>query len=364
MFKIIAATFAVVWAVALTGGAQADESSPGTVLRLIGDAPALGQEGPAHFVIDARVTKDEGETHGEVKGWFTTLPPQSTSAEVEGSCVDRTCELTVDLSVHKLTLSGEMIGLSGKTQGRFKTSDNDPGLPLPAAGAVSFTPFTDTVPGLGELVKPDGIGSWALDDLLQWAGVTRTFGDDDDHPIKDYQYEHLQSWQQSNSLEATGLLLTSGLAQLTTQRAAARKAVGWVTLGGRDLGWSAGYPALLLPKASRAGVEQRFASVDGKASLIIAIDPPLSNDDFDALADKLIHHPEPGRTNHDYTRTGPDMEVSSVEAGMVTSTVYYNRETGLARLIFTYPEGDKPFADIDPVVGGSLRVTDALKPAP
>ena len=361
MFKV---TLIAAIGAAAVGGAASAADDAGMVLRLVGEAPAMGADGPSRFAIDARVTRSEGETHSDVKGWFATLPPQSQSAEVEGSCVGKTCELSVDLSAHKLVLSGEMIGLSARVDGQFKTSDNDPGLPLPAAGPVSFTPFTDTVPGLGELVKPDGISSWALDDVLLWAGVNRTFGDDDDHPIKDYQYEHLVSWQQSNSLPETGLLLTADLARLTTERAAAQKAVGWVILGGRDQGWSAGYPAALLPRASRVGAEQRFASADGKANLVIAIEPPLSDNDFDALVDKLIDHPEPGRTNHDYTRTGPDMQVSSVAAGMVTSTVYYNRENGSARLILTYPEGDKRFTDIDAVVSLSLRVTDALKPAP
>ena len=58
-------------------------------------------------------------------------------------------------------------------------------------------------------------------------------------------------------------------------------------LGDAAHGWTAGYPAAVLPKASRAGAEQRFASADGRAVLVVAVDPPLSNDAFDALVERL-----------------------------------------------------------------------------
>ena len=363
MFKTLVAAALGLTASVLACAACAGEDA-GAVLRLIGEAPALGPDGPAHFAIDARVTREAGETHSEVKGWLTTLPPQSQSGEVEGSCVGKSCELSVDLTVHKLTLSGQILDLSGKTEGEFKTSDNDPATPLPASGAVSFTPFVDTAPGLGELVKPDAISSRELDDLLLWTGVNPAFGDDDAHPIEDFQREHLVSWQQQNERPMTGLLTTADLALLTTQRAAAQKTAGWVVLGAPGLGWSAGYPAALLPKASRAGVEQRFASADGAASLVVAIDPPLTNDDFDALVEKLIHNPGAGRASNGYTRTGPDMQISYVEADKAISEVYYNRPAGLARLIFAYPNGQNAYADIDATITYSLKITGDLKPAP
>lgn len=359
MFRTLVALSAA--ALLLPQTARAADT-PGTPLRLIGEAPALDAGGLGRFVIDARVTRDEGETHSEVHGWFATLPPPSQSVEVSGSCVGKSCELSIALDSHKLKLSGEMIDLARPASGQFETADNDPAMPLAPKGAATLTPFADAVPGLGELAKPDAVDSRMLDDLLLWAGTNPAFGDDDAHPIDDFQRDHLAGWQRDNNRPETGLLFVADLDLLTAQRAAVQKTAGWVRLGGADQGWSAGYPAALLPLATREGAEHRFVSADGKASLVIAIDPPLSDADFDALVDKVRALGGGEDSHRSFTRSQGDLETSFVEAGKSVSQVYYNREGGLARLIYTYPDGDNPYANMDSIVTRSLRATDALKP--
>jgi hypothetical protein len=373
-------TFAIASAaaIALAGAAWADEDA-GQPLRLLGDAPAIGEAGPAHFVIDALVKPGFDRGEADVTGWFASAaPPATDSGELQGKCIDGHCELTVDLDSRKIALIGDLIGRTGPVQGRFEVS-GDLAADKLTKGAASFTPFADTVPGLGELVGPGAIDSEALDDLLLWAGIKPAFGDDQPHPLEDFQHEHLASWQQDNARPVNGLLFTADLALLKAQRDKAQKDVGWKSLGGGDLGWSAGYPDALLPLASRNGGEQRFASTDGKAELVVAIDPPLSDADFDALGDKLsggggdfnakwnrmIHQlTTPDPTNRDYARSNGDMRISYVDGGKAVSQVFYNRKGGLARLIFTYPDGDNPFSAIDSIITYSLRASDDMKPRP
>jgi hypothetical protein len=350
-------------ALVLAGAARAQDEDAGRPLRLLGEAPAIGVAGPTRFVIDATAKKgfDAGET--DVEGWFAaTSPPapnspyETASGSLDGKCLDGHCVLTAQIEDHKVILHGDLIGAAGAVQGRFEVAGELPADQL-TKGAASFTPFTDTVPGLGVLVAANAVDSRALDDLLLWAGIEPAFFDDGVHPMEGFQREHLAQWQRNNNRPGVGLLFAADLALLESQREKAQKDAGWTPLSGS--GWAAGYPAALLPNASRNGSEQRFASADGKASLVVAIDPPISDDDFDKLVDKLTNLPSKG-----YTRVGPNMQISTVEAGKATSTYYYNRPGGLARLVYTYPDSDNPYSAIDLIVSRSLRVTDALKPTP
>jgi hypothetical protein len=326
----------------------------------------IGGAGPSHFVIDAIAKPgfERGET--EVSGWFASAaPPLNDSGEVAGKCAQGRCELTADLDGRKITFSGALIGATGSVQGRFEVSGDLAAEQL-TKGSATFTLFTDTVPGLGDLVKPDAIDSRELDDLLLWAAISPAFGDDRSHPIESFQHEHIASWQQSNERPINGLLLVEDLELLKDQRDKAQKAAGWKTVGGVDQGWSAGYPTALLPVASRKGAEQHFASADGKAELVVEIGPALSDDDFDALSDRL--HEEASTTADantlNFARTGPDIDYAYTKAGKAFESVYYNRKRGLARLTYVHPAGEGPLSDIAGPIAGSLRMSDADSAAP
>lgn len=147
---------------------------------------------------------------------------------------------------------------------------------------------------------------------------------------------------------------------------AAKKAAGWTALGDTAHGWSAGYPAALLPNATHAtgkgGPEQRFASADNKAALVVAVGPPMSDSDFDAFVDKISADRD-SRTEVNVTRANGDLEVRYVEGGVVTVSAFHNRAGGLARIEFTYPDkGGEAYAPYETIVQHGLMVTDDLKP--
>jgi len=353
VLKILVTAAALLW----SGAALADDG-PAKPMRLLGDAPTIGEAGPAHFAIDALLSESEEQGETKVDGWFTALPPLVGSGEVTGKCERKHCELSLKLDNGKLTLTGDLGGLSGPAVGAFAVGDDD-GPPV-TKGAVTFAPFTDTLPGLGELVKPEAVDSAALADMLLWDGAGPAFGGDDPHVIDSFQREDLANWQQQNNRPMTGLLFTADVDLLARQRASAQKAVAWIKLGGPDQGWSAGYSSTLLPKASRVGREQHFDSADGKASLVIVIDPPLSNAEFYALADRLKNE----NSGQNYSLAGQDLEIDLKKDGRVGKLIYFSREGGLGRMTYTYPEGENPFGDIALQVIESFKVTDAVKPTP
>jgi hypothetical protein len=351
-------------ALALAHPSAADDKAP-TVLRFIGEAPSVGEAGPSRFVIDAMATRGDAPDQMGVKGWLGSLPPLNDNGEIQGQCVAKQCTLIAEVQGHEMALSGELLGASGPVRGRFEIK-GDVSAELASKGAAGFTPFADDVPGLGTLVKPGAVDSRSLDELLLWQNIDPAFGDDETHPLEDTQHDHIAAWQQSAGRPVNGLLLVDELDMLTKARTAAQKAAGWTTLGSPAEGWSAGYPAALLPKASRTGAEQHFDSGDGKASLVIAVDPPMNSDDFDALSDKL--HAEASAnaeaSSLSFTRTGPDIQYAYAKAGQTVDAVYYNRKGGLVRLVYSYPSGEGPLSDIATVIAGSLRMSDQDRSAP
>jgi hypothetical protein len=196
-----------------------------------------------------------------------------------------------------------------------------------------------------------------------WNQKTVTSGSPpDDDPPTSSQRDTLAEWQDDKGRLATGLIFTADLAELRAGAEAARQAAGWTPLGDAAHGWSAGYPAAILPKSSRVGAERRFTSVNGEAVLVIAVAAPMSSDDFDAFVEKISADRE-GRTQVDTIRANGDLQMSYEEAGMVTVAAYHNRDNGLARVIFTYPAKAKDaYEPIETIVQHSLVVTDDLKP--
>jgi len=188
VLKILVTAAALLW----SGAALADDG-PAKPMRLLGDAPTIGEAGPAHFAIDALLSESEEQGETKVDGWFTALPPLVGSGEVTGKCERKHCELSLKLDNGKLTLTGDLGGLSGPAVGAFAVGDDD-GPPV-TKGAVTFAPFTDTLPGLGELVKPEAVDSAALADMLLWDGAGPAFGGDDPHVIDSFQREDLANWR-------------------------------------------------------------------------------------------------------------------------------------------------------------------------
>ena len=311
------------------------------------------------FVLDLQVTPGD-DAQSDIEGWFAATLAPAASSEVSGHCVELHCALTGALANAKLTLTGALGDPAGGA-GRFVIKDDD-GKTI-QSGAVTLSPLTGPVPGLGALAAPDAINEADLDDLLMWGQQTVSSGSPPTDPLPSHtQHEALASWQEAKERLATGLIFAADLNQLRQERAAAEKAAGWTPLGDPAHGWSAGYPAALLPVAGPAGPERRFSSADGKARLVVAIDPPMSSDDFDVLAHKLIGD-QPGRENLNSIRVNGDLEARFEEAGVVTVLAYHNREGGLGRLVLTYPaKRSDAFSPFEVIVQRQFKVADDLKP--
>jgi hypothetical protein len=156
-------------------------------------------------------------------------------------------------------------------------------------------------------------------------------------------------------------MFVADLDQLKTDAAAAKKAAGWKTLGGADAGWSAGYPARLFSGGRQVGDERSFSSHDGLAKLIIAIDPPMSEESFDVVSENLASE-QAGRKDLEATRTSTDVEARFEQGGEVTVAVYRRRENGVGRLLLTYPqERAADFAPFELLLRREFKVSDKLK---
>ena len=356
---------AVILASALLAAASAAAArDPGKPLRLIGDASGAADPIPKHFVIDAVVTKGDDAFQSKVEGWFASYStdpdaPATAWGDVEGTCVQSRCALSASLSEGKLGLTGEILGAAGKVEGRFVLNGDGPNV----EGPVSFRAFTDTVPGLGQLAAPNAITTRPLNELLLWNASQPAFGDDDDEPIGNSERENLAGWQAQNHRPGNGMVMAGDIELLKSQTETQRKALGWTVLDHAKSGWTAGYPAALLPTASVVGAEHHFTSADGKANLVIAIDPPMSSDAFDALVDKLTAD-NPAHSHEGYNRTNNEMQISYVEGGRVISSIYHRRDGGVARLVFTYPSGKEAYENVDVIIGRSLLGNDDLKATP
>ena len=346
------------WVALATQPARAEQAARS--LRLIGTAPGAHDAVPTAFVIDARVKPGDGEFQSTIEGWFAAITTPATSGELSGTCVEKHCALAVDLDGSKLAITGDFGDAAGPVPARFALKD-DQDKPV-QDGAATLSPLTGDVPGLGALAAPDAIDGAAFDDLLMWAHEIVSSGSPNTDAVPDgFARDSLASWQREKDRLATGLIFVADLDQLRSERMAAMKSAGWTPLGDTAHGWSGGYPAALLPKADPAGGEQRFASADGKARLVVAVDPPMSSDTFDAFVETTTAD-RAGRNHVNTTRVNADLEARFEEGGVVTVAVYHNREGGLARLVFTYPaDQSDTFEPFDAILQRQFRAGDDLK---
>lgn len=343
---------------AALGGPAMAEPAPRT-LRVLGETTAPPEGVPARFVIDAVIKPGEG-FESEVEGWWTALAPGEGADDIEGTCVETRCALSADAGYRKLSLSADLAGPGAPGGGRVALSGEEGGKGPEAI--VRFTPVTGPIAGLGELAPPDAIRAGELSDLLTWNGVATGFDNtDQDEPVGWSQRRALADWQAQQQRPGGGLVLKEDLVLLRTGAAEARARAGWTALGDPALGWTAGYPAGLLPAAARDGAGQRFASADGSAVLVVAVDPPLDDVAWDAFVDKVTED-RSGVDNRSYTRVNDDMEITFEEKGRVHVAAYHNREGGLVRLEFGYPADQREaWGLFDAVLPRSLRVGDEIR---
>lgn len=352
---VVVAIAAAVWTVQAVA-----DPPPIRILRLVGAAPDVHDPLPTAFVIDARLKPGDGEFQSTLEGWFAAIAAPAASGEVSGTCVEKHCALTVDLDGSKLAFTGDFADAAGPVPARFVLKD-DQDKPV-QTGAATLTPLAGAVPELGVLAAPDAIDQAGFVDLLMWAHETVAAGSAPSDPVPgSFEHEALATWQGEKGRLATGLIFVADLDQLRAERAAAIKAAGWTPLGDAAHGWSGGYPAALLPRADPAGAEQRFASADGKARLVVAVDAPMSSDAFDAFVETTSAD-RAGRNHVNTTRVNGDLEVRFEEAGVVTVAAYHNREGGLARLVLTYPadRGDT-FEPFEVILQRQFQAGDDLK---
>jgi hypothetical protein len=202
-----------------------------------------------------------------------------------------------------------------------------------------------------------------LSDIQMWNGSPTDFSNVEEGPVRWLQRQAIAEWQAAQGRPANGLILKDELAMLRRQADKAKSAAGWAAMGDPAYGWTAGYPAALLPKAQVVSSrEKRFSSADGQAVLVLSVGPPMSDKAFDAFVDRQVAD-RPGVSNRSYTRVNSDMEITYEEKGQVISSAYHNRENGFARLEFTRPAARRQtFAAFDTILPRSLRVTDTLAP--
>jgi hypothetical protein len=269
--------------------------------------------------------------------------------------------LSAEVENGKFVLTGDFGDAAGAVAAHFVVKDDDD--KTVQEGAATLKPLAQPIPVLGMLAAPDAINEIALDDLLVWNDQTVSTGSPPgDGPPSSSQHEALAAWQEQKGRLATGLIFVSDLAELRADADASRKKARWTPLGDAAHGWSAGYPAAVLPKASRVGAEQHFISTDGTAVLVVAVDPPMASDAFDAFVDKVSADRD-GRSDVNTVRVNGDLEMSYVEGGIATTAAYHNRDGGLARLVFTYPVKAKDlYEPYETILQHNLTVTDDLKP--
>jgi hypothetical protein len=343
------------------GAALAQPPAPAKTLRLTGEASSAADPAPKSFVIDVQITPGDSDPETRLEGWFASSAEPAVSGEASGSCVQTRCVLNGELENAKLVLTGDFGDAAGPVAAHFVVKDDDD--KTLQEGAATLTPLAGPSAGLGALAAPDAINDIQLDDLLLWNDQKVSSGSPpSDEAPSSSQRESLAAWQEAKGRLATGLIFTADLTQLRAGADSARKKAGWTPLGDAAHGWSAGYPAAILPKASHVGTELHFASADGKALLVVAVDPPMASDDFDTFVDKISADRD-GRSEVDTVRVNGDLEMSYAEGGTVTAAMYRNREGGLARVVFTYPVAVREIYDpFETIVGHSLVVTDDLKP--
>jgi hypothetical protein len=351
----------LILALLLSGGRAAADPDTDRPLRLSGAAPDAQDPMPKTFVIDARIKPGDGDYQNVIEGWFAGVAAPALYGQASGTCVETHCALTVSVVNGKLAIVGDFAGAAASGPARFVLKDDEG--KVVGSGTATLGPMSAPAPVLGALAAPDAIDEADLDDLLMWSQQAVSSGSPPTDPYpSEHQHEAVADWQQTQGRLATGLIFAGDLAQLRADRAAAEKKAGWTTFGDAAHGWSGGYPAALLPSASQAGAERRYASADGKAALVTAIDPPMSSEAFDAFVEKFTND-QPGRKDVNTTRVNGDLEARFEEHGVVTVAAYHNREGGLARLVLTYPANrDDAFKPFEAIVQRQFKVGDDLKP--
>lgn len=339
-----------------TAAAAEDEGRP---VRLIGSMPSAVEPLAKTFVLDLVVSKGEGAFKQTIGGWYAALPPAIGSGEVSGTCVHDQCAIDVDLSDTKLSLSGDFTE-AAVSAGRFAVANDD--VKVTTEGAASYAPVSGAIPDVGVLAAPEAVGGAELKDLLEWGGVSVFVGNADAPQWPDdTEREALAGWQNSKGEPMTGLITVADLGALRTGAETAKADSGWTSLGGPKSGWTAGYPARLLPKAEIGAFGQRFSSADGGAVLEIAVLAPKSEDDFAAYADKLGED-APDRSEKSSTRINGDLNLTYVQGDRQVTVVCHNRPGGLAQLTFTRPKDkEELWGPFDVILASSLTVTDDLK---
>ncbi len=344
------------WAVAIAalawaGAAEAQvELEPGRPLRLIGEMANPPDTAPQRFVIDARVIEGEEPFQSSIEGWFASLAPIDAGAgEIEGTCVQERCAVSVNLEVGELGITGDFARGGGQGQASLKQewSEAPPTPPTP----VRFTAFSEEAPGLGRLAPRGSIGAHELSDLLAWTGTDLGFSNLDDEEPDGRERRGLADWQLANGRSPSGLLLEGDLAALKAEADAARRAAGWTKVEGAP--WAAGYPSAVLRPV---GVG-RFASPDGRAELVWALDAPMNEADWDALVERETADREADE-DRSYTRVNDDLELAVTRAGARHVFVWLNRPGGLARMAYRYPVGDEALARFEPVLLRTFRLPD------
>lgn len=355
-----AAVMAVL-ACAAPGVLAAAEAEAPRPLRVLAEATAAVDGTIPRFVIDAVVTPGESTFHSKIEGWFAALPPGAGSDTVEGACVERQCALSGSLSSGKMALSADLLGPTPGL-GRLILSD-DEGRKI-GESPMRITVVSGPIPGLGELANPGGVSARELSDILMWNGAGTGFSNaDDDGPVGWLQRQALAEWQASKSRPANGLIFKEELMMLRREADRRKSSAGWAAMGEPANGWTAGYPAALLPKARVISPsEKRFTSNDGQAVLVVSIAAPLDEAAWDAFVDGQSAD-RPGVENRSYTRVNDNMEITYEENGRVVTAAYLNREHGFARMEFSHPIARRAIYDaFGTILQRSLRVTDKLKP--
>lgn len=342
---------------AATAAPARGEEAP-RLLRVLGETTSPVDGAPSRFVIDAEIRPGDADFQSEVSGWLAALSPTPDGDELEGACVEARCALSADLDYGKLALSADLTGIGAPGSGRLSFTES--GEDRPREGAVKLTLVKGTIPGLGTLAPPGAVKAAELSELLMWNGEPTGFSNSSDEAVGWLQREALAEWQAGQDRPGAGLILEEDLARLRSETASAKAAAGWRALGDPARGWTAGYPAALLPAASAAGNQQTFTSADGAAVLVVAVDPPL--DDFDAFVDRQTED-RPGIERRSYTRVNDDMEINFEERGRVSAAAYHNREGGFVRLEFSYPaEQRETYERFEVILQRSLRVGDEVNP--
>jgi hypothetical protein len=305
----------------------ASAEDEGRKLRLLGKGAAPA---PASFVIDAEITKGYEPLQSEVSGWFAALPPETESGEVSGSCVEDRCVLNVSLEDGKLSLTGDF-AKPGATalQGRAILTESY-GDEKKGEAAVSYTAVGEDIPGLGRLAPEGAVSEHELARLVVWAGGSYGFNYTDDGPPGDMERDALGRWQAEHEKPGRGLILVDQLAELRRAAAEAHAKAQWTAVEGK--GWKAGYPAALLSPAGPG----RYAGAGGTTSLTYEVTAPVDEEAWDAMVE-AGHAETDGRSVEGYTRVNDDFEVTAVEGGVRSFTVYHRRKGGVAKMVLSYP---------------------------